>query len=97
MKIAFLFAVFHLSFAGVSVILTAVLVAILVGSVMGAIPSGGMLGEMVILSVYGFPPEALMIIAAISIIIDPLATMLNVTGNTVASLLVARLVDGRSS
>lgn len=94
-KIAFLFSAFHADFTGVMVVFTALGVAMLVGTVMGAIPSGGMLGEMVILSVYGFPPEALMIIAAISIIIDPLATMLNVTGNTVASLLVARLVDGK--
>jgi Na+/H+-dicarboxylate symporter len=68
----------------------AISVSLLVGTVMGAIPSGGMLGEMLILSVYGFPKEALMLIAVISIIIDPPATLLNVTGNTVATLLVER-------
>ena len=94
-KIAFLFGVFHLPFSGWDVYLTAMLVALLVGTVMGAIPSGGMLGEMVILALYGFPSSALMLIAAISIIIDPLATMLNVTGNTLASLLVARLIQGK--
>lgn len=62
---------------------------------MGAIPSGGMLGELLILSVYGFPPSVLIAIAAISIIIDPLATMLNVTCNTVGSMMVARFVDGK--
>jgi Na+/H+-dicarboxylate symporter len=91
-KIAFLFSLFHLPFTGVSVWLTAILVSLLVGTVMGAIPSGGMLGEMLILSFYGFPPQALIMIAAISLIIDPLATMLNVTGDTVCSMLVSKLV-----
>lgn len=94
-KIAFLFGIFHLSFSGIPVILTALGVALLVGTVMGAIPSGGMLGELLILNVYGFPPNALIAAAAISIIIDPPATLLNVTGDGVASMLVARLVEGR--
>jgi Na+/H+-dicarboxylate symporter len=95
-KIAFLFGVFHWSFTGASVLMTALAVSLLVGTVMGAIPSGGMLGELLILSVYGFPPSALMVIAAISIIIDPIATMLNVTGNSVCSMMIARLVDGKN-
>lgn len=94
-KIAFLFGVFHLSFTSVPVLMSALGVSILVGTVMGAIPSGGMLGELLILSVYGFPPSALIVIAAISIIIDPLATMLNVTGDTVSCMMIARLLDGK--
>lgn len=93
-KIAFLFGLFHLDFSSTSVLLTAFGVSLLVGTVMGAIPSGGMLGELLILSVYGFPPSALIAIAAISIIIDPLATLLNVTGNCVCSMMIARGVDG---
>lgn len=95
-KIAFLFGIFHMDFSGASVILTAFAVSLLVGTVMGAIPSGGMLGELLILSVYGFPPSVLIAIAAISIIIDPLATMLNVTGNSVSSMMIARLVEGKN-
>lgn len=94
-KIAFLFGIFHMSFAGPSVLFMALIIGVLVGTVMGAIPSGGMIGEMLILNVYGFPPQALIIIAAISMIIDPPATMLNVTSNTVCSMLVTRLVEGR--
>ncbi len=90
LKIAFLFGIFHLAFASPFVIFTAMIVSILVGTVMGAIPSGGMIGEMLILSLYGFPPQALIIIAAISIIIDPLATMLNVGSNTVCCMIVSR-------
>lgn len=95
LKIAFLFGLFHLNFAGVTVLFTALGVSLLVGTVMGAIPSGGMLGELLILNFYGFPPSALIMIAAISIIIDPLATILNVTGNCASSMLITRLVDGK--
>lgn len=95
-KIAFLFGIFHMDFSGAAVIITAFGVSLLVGTVMGAIPSGGMLGELLILSVYGFPPSVLIAIAAISIIIDPIATMLNVTGNSVSSMMIARLVEGKN-
>ncbi|KTC86670.1 dicarboxylate/amino acid:cation symporter [Legionella brunensis] len=95
-KIAFLFGIFHLNFNGAGVLLTAIGVSLLVGTVMGAIPSGGMLGELLILTVYGFPPSVLIAVAAISVIIDPIATMLNVTGNTVSSMLIARWVDGKN-
>jgi Na+/H+-dicarboxylate symporter len=69
-------------------------VAVLVGVVMGAIPGGGMIGELLILSVFGFPPETLPLLAAISIIIDPMATLLNATGDNAAALLVNRAVAG---
>ena len=95
-KIAFLFGIFHLEFSGLNVLLTVLAVSLLVGTVMGAIPSGGMLGELLILSIYGFPPSALIAIVAISIIIDPLATMLNVTGNSVSCMMITRLVEGKA-
>ena len=50
-KIAFLFGVFNMSFSSLPVLVTVFFVALLVGTVMGAIPSGGMLGELFILSV----------------------------------------------
>lgn len=95
-KIAFLFGIFHLPFTSLPVLLIALGVSLLVGTVMGAIPSGGMLGELLILTVYGFPPSVLIAVAAISIIIDPLATMLNVTSNSVCSMMIARLIDGKN-
>ncbi len=95
LKIAFLFGIFNLNFSGVMVLLIALLISLLVGTVMGAIPSGGMVAEMLILSLYGFPPQALIIIAAITILIDPPATLLNVMSNSVCSMLVARFVKGK--
>jgi Na+/H+-dicarboxylate symporter len=78
-----------------ALLLQTVVVAILVGVVIGAIPTGGMVGEMVILSVFGFSQEALPLLAVISVIIDPLATLLNATGDNVAAMLVDRVVAGR--
>lgn len=95
-KIAFLFGIFHLSFTGANIIIPAIFASILVGTIMGAIPSGGMLGELLILSLYGFPPESLLMIAAISLIIDPLATMLNVTGDCASALLIGRFVGEKN-
>ena len=94
-KIAFLFGLFQLDFSGTTVLLTALGVSLLVGTVMGAIPGGGMLGELLILNVYGFPPSVLIAIAAISILIDPLATVLNVSGNSVSSMLITRFMLGK--
>lgn len=53
------------------------------------------LGEMFIVSIYGFPPEAFPIIATIGYLVDPPATMINASGDTIASMLVARLVEGK--
>lgn len=69
----------------------AVLLSLLVGTVMGAIPSGGMLGELLILSVYGLPSSMLMYLVAISVLIDPLATYLNVLGNAINAVLADQL------
>jgi Na+/H+-dicarboxylate symporter len=77
-----------------SILVQTVVVAILAGVVIGAIPTGGMIGEMVILSVFGFGQEALPLLAVISVIIDPLATLLNATGDNAAAMLVNRVVEG---
>jgi Na+/H+-dicarboxylate symporter len=95
LKIVFLFGLFGKDINNIPMLLSILLVSFLVGAVMGAIPVGGMIGEMLILSVYGFPLEALPIIAVISTIIDAPATVLNSTGNTVCAMLVSRFTDGK--
>ncbi|MEN0664269.1 dicarboxylate/amino acid:cation symporter [Caldifermentibacillus hisashii] len=94
-KIVFLFLLFGKDMTSFTSVLSIIGVAFLVGAVMGAIPSGGMIGEMLILSVFGFPPEVLPIIAIISTIIDIPATLLNSTGNTVCGMMVSRLIEGK--
>jgi len=96
LKVVFLFGIFGKDLNNLPTLLSILAVGFLVGAVMGAIPGGGMIGEMLIISIYGFPPEALPIIAVISTIIDAPATVLNSTGNTVCAMLVSRLVDGRN-
>ena len=96
LKIVFLFTLFGKDMTSFSSILSILAVAFLVGAVMGAIPGGGMIGEMLILSVFGFPVETLPIIAVISTIIDAPATLLNSAGNTVSAMLVTRLVEGKN-
>ena len=96
LKITVLFSVFEMDFSGFSTIALAMLIAVLGGTVMGAIPNGGMIAEMLIISLYGFPMEALPVIAAIATIIDAPATMLNATGDNVASMLVAKRVEGKN-
>lgn len=95
MKVVFLFGLFGKDITNLPALLSILCVAFLVGAVMGAIPGGGLIGEMLILSIYGFPPEALPVIAVISTIIDAPATVLNSTGNTVCAMLTARFVDGK--
>lgn len=93
LKILFAMSLFQKQLTFESALMT-VGVAILVGVVVGAIPSGGMIGELLILSVFGFPPETLPLLAVISVIIDPLATLLNATGDNVAAMMVARMTHG---
>ncbi|MCS0791274.1 dicarboxylate/amino acid:cation symporter [Cytobacillus firmus] len=95
-KIVFLFSLFGKDMSSMTSILTILAVSFLVGAVMGAIPGGGMIGEMLILSVFGFPPEVLPIIAVISTIIDAPATLLNSAGNTVSAMMVSRFVEGKN-
>lgn len=93
LKILFAMSLFHQHLT-LERLVMAVGVAILVGVVMGAIPSGGTLGELLILSVFGFPPETLPLLMAISLLIDPVATLLNATGDNVAAMMVTRMTEG---
>jgi Na+/H+-dicarboxylate symporter len=95
LKIAFLFGIYNLPFEGISTYVTATIIAVLSGVVMSGVPGGGLIGEMLIVNLYGFPPEAFPIIATIGYLVDPPATMLNVTGDTVASMMVTRILEGK--
>jgi Na+/H+-dicarboxylate symporter len=95
LKIAVVFAMFGKSFNSAEVILLALGMTVLVSIVEGGIPNGGYVGEMLFISAYGFPPEALPPAIIIGTLIDPVATLLNATGDTVAAMLVNRFVEGR--
>ncbi len=80
---------------GVDSFLMIIGVALLVGIVIGAIPSGGMTGELLICSVFGFSPQMVGTLMVITTIIDVPATLLNSTGNIMTSVLVIRLTEGK--
>lgn len=96
LKIAFLFSIFNRPFVGVDTYLIALLISVLSAVVMSGIPGGGLIGEMLIVSLYGFPMEAFPIIATIGWLIDPPATCLNVVGDLSSSMLVTRIVEGKN-
>lgn len=95
LKIAFLFGIYQTPFTGVGTMATAVAVSVLSGVVLSGIPGGGLVGEMLIVSLYGFPPEAFPIIATIGFLVDPAATLVNATGDTCSAMLISRMVEGK--
>lgn len=73
-----------------------IIVALIANLLVTAVPiGGGTISEMMILTMMGFPVAALPILTIIATIIDPPATLLNVIGDSSASMLAARIVDGK--
>ncbi|HZK72356.1 MAG TPA: dicarboxylate/amino acid:cation symporter, partial [Clostridia bacterium] len=95
LKISFLFGIYGMSFTGITTWTTAILIAVMSGVVMSGVPGGGLIGEMLIVSLYGFPPEAFPIIATIGFLVDPPATMVNACGDSVSAMMVTRLTEGK--
>lgn len=92
-KIMFLVCLFGSSVGFFKVLLVSLLVTLLVT----AVPiGGGTISEMMILTMMGFPVNALPILTIIATIIDAPATVLNVVGDTASSMLAARIVDGKN-
>ena len=95
-KIMFLVCLFGTNISTAGSILGILGVALLANLLITAVPiGGGTISEMLIISMLGYPPAALPILTIIATIIDPPATMLNVVGDTVSSMIVTRVVDGK--
>ena len=95
-KIMFLVCLFGTSLGTTSEVLGVLGVALLANLLITAVPiGGGTISEMLIISMMGYPVAALPILTIIATIIDPVATMLNVVGDTVSSMMVTRVVDGK--
>lgn len=95
LKIAFLCGIFQVPFTGIEPMLTALGIALLTGVVVSGIPGGGTIGELLILSLYGFPPEAFPLVTMIGTLVDAPATMINAVGDNVSSMVVSRVLGGR--
>jgi Na+/H+-dicarboxylate symporter len=90
LKMSVVFAMFGRGFDSAEVIILALGMTVLVSIVEGGIPNGGYIGELLFISAYGFPPEALPPAIIIGTLIDPVATLLNATGDTAAAMVINR-------
>ena len=72
-------------------LLLALGITIFVSIVAGGIPNGGYIGEMLMISGYQLPVEAIPAVMIIGTLVDPLATVLNSTGDTVAAMFVTKI------
>lgn len=89
-KIAVALAIVHQPLSGAHHLFIAVLLAILISIIEGGIPNGGYVGQLLIVNAYQLPPEVLPVLIIIGSLLDPIATLLNATGDTVAAMLIAR-------
>ncbi|MFC1222611.1 dicarboxylate/amino acid:cation symporter [Pedobacter sp. BG31] len=95
-KIAVVFTIFGKDLVHVDTIVLALGITVLVSIVEGGIPNGGYIGELLMISAYQLPPEALPPAMIIGTLVDPMATLLNATGDNVAAMLIARFTEGRN-
>ncbi|MND44011.1 C4-dicarboxylate transport protein [compost metagenome] len=94
-KVAMVFAIFNKPWTGIDTMFIILGIALMTSIVEGGIPNGGYVGELFIVTAFHLPLEALSVLMVISTLIDPMATLLNATGDTVASMMVARLSEGK--
>lgn len=96
LKIFFLFNVFGMEISFASCVV-AVLISVVSSVVMSGIPGGGLIGEMLIVSLYGFPNSAFTMISTIGWLVDAPATMLNVCGDVASSMMIDKFVATKSA
>lgn len=95
-KIMFLVGLFGTSLAMTGDIFWVLGIALLANLLITAVPiGGGTISEMLIITMMGYPVAVLPILTIIATIIDMPATVLNVIGDDVSSMMVARIVDGK--
>ena len=96
-KVLFALYFFGAAPSGIGGAALVILLAVLESIVVGAIPIGGMTGELLICAVLGLDPSFAAALLIIGTICDIPATLLNATGNLVASLLVQRLTPSSAT
>jgi Na+/H+-dicarboxylate symporter len=96
LKIAFMCSVFDIKFLTLQNIALAVLISVVASTVMGAIPSGGYVGEIFIISAFAFPAASIPIMVLIGTITDAPATAVNVTGDSSMAMWITRILEGKN-
>ena len=96
-KVMFLVCIFGTPIYTLGGFMQILLVSLIATLFVAAIPiGGGTISEMMILTMMGYPVYTLPILTIIASIIDPPATLLNVVGDSSASMLAARIIDGKN-
>lgn len=96
LKIAFMCSIFGINFFTPRIFITAILVSVIASTVMGAIPAGGYVGELFIVSAFGFPPASIPIMVLIGTITDSPATAINAASQSCAAMILARFSEGKN-
>lgn len=95
-KIMFLVCLFGTSLSTFGDVAQVIGIALVATLLVTAVPiGGGTISEMLIITMMGYPVAALPILTIVATIIDAPATLLNVTGDSVCSMMVARSVEGK--
>ncbi|MDG2432868.1 dicarboxylate/amino acid:cation symporter [Flavobacterium sp.] len=95
-KIAVIFAMFGKDFTDPMTLLTALGITVIVSVVEGGIPNGGYIGEILAITIYGFPMEqALPAAMIVGTLVDPMATLLNANGDVVSAMVITRISNGK--
>ncbi|WP_018631271.1 dicarboxylate/amino acid:cation symporter [Niabella aurantiaca] len=94
-KIYVVFQMLGWNFFDAHNLLLALGITVLCSMVEGGIPNGGYIGELLMISAYNLPKEAVPAVMIIGTLVDPLATVLNATGNTVAAMVVTRITGAK--
>lgn len=95
-KIAVVGGLYGLNFSSPDVFLRAIFVAVFIGIVAGSIPGGGYIGEIIIMSSFGFPAESLPIMVLVATLYDPFSTCLNCSSRVAIAMLITRFVEGKN-
>lgn len=96
LKVIFAMALVGMSYHSLSAGAIVVLLAFLSATVVGAIPSGGMTGEIFICALLGIDPQLVGVLMVVATIVDIPATLLNSIGNITATTLINKLTDKKS-
>lgn len=93
LKIIFLFAIFGKNFFTIQNIAITILLSTFICTVMSGIPSGGLISEMLMISLFGFPPSSYPLLTTIAWLIDAPATCLNATGDIPSTMMISKLLE----
>ena len=94
-EIALCCALFNRPLRGLGDYAFAVVIAVAGSVAVSSVPGGGAAMETMVISGFGFPPVVLPVLLMMTQLFDAGCTLINSCGDTVASMLVTRALDGK--